>query len=500
MHGQWKATGFDKQSHVFTDFKLKRNEYRSGLRQFILCKENNKIKSLCEASEVNEKLFWKMLKSNKAKCKTTCFLVNGEYINSEPDVLDMWTNHFEFLGQPTVEASFDEPFRLKVESAVQEIFIDCLNTLSCTNSIFIFDAVQEACQGLQCGVAGGPDMTSYEHLKYGGPILWNILSKLYFKLFFAHDIPSQFKRQLVLPLFKGKGAKAFLKDNYRGIAMFSVFCKVFEMTLLRHLETIAEGKGYFSHLQFGFKEGVSCLEASYVISETINHLTERGGKVFACFLDVRKAFDTVWINGLLYKLKHELNIDPKIWLVIRELYKDVEGQVIFNGGISRSFSIISQGSGQGRILSPFLYKVYINRLLVELNNINIGISLLNHSLSSPCFADDLTLVSCYPTCLKILIQIAYEYSCKWRYQFNYDRKTAVVVFGETPVSHSVKMKARQWNVGPNSIYELSEYVNLGVFKNYCGSFDKTLMKISPRQGKRQECCFLLILTEGEKTP
>ena len=245
--------------------------------------------------------------------------------------------------------------------------------------------------------------------------------------------------------------------------MFSVFCKVFEMILLRYLEKIAEEKGYYSHLQFGFKEGVSCLEASYVISETINHLTERGGRVFACFLDVRKAFDTVWIDGLLYKLKHELNVDPKIWLVTRKLYKALEGQVIFNGGISRSFSI-SQGSGQGRILSPFLYKVYLNRLLVELDNINIGISLFNHSLSSPCFADDLTLVSCYQTCLKILIQIAYEYSCKWRYQFNYDRKTAVVVFGESPVSHSVNMKACQWNVGHNSIYELSECQFRGIQK------------------------------------
>ena len=42
------------------------------------------------------------------------------------------------------------------------------------------------------------------------------------------------------------------------------------------------------------------------------------------------------------------------------------------------------------------------------------------------------------------------------------------------VSHSVNMKARQWNVAPNSIYELSEYVNLGVSKNYCGSFDKNI--------------------------
>ena len=55
-------------------------------------------------------------------------------------------------------------------------------------------------------------------------------------------------------------------------------------------------------MQFGFQEGVGCTEASFTIIETINHMLERGSKVFSCFLDVRKAFDTVWIDGLLYKL------------------------------------------------------------------------------------------------------------------------------------------------------------------------------------------------------
>ena len=36
------------------------------------------------------------------------------------------------------------------------------------------------------------------------------------------------------------------------------------------------------------------------------------------------------------------------------------------------------------------------------------------------------------------------------------------------------MKVRQWRIGPNHIYEKSEYVSLGVFKNYCGSFDKNI--------------------------
>ena len=87
-------------------------------------------------------------------------------------------------------------------------------------------------------------------------------------------------------------------------------------------------------MQFGFSEGVGCLGASYVISESINQLLEKGGKLFACFLDVCKAFDTVWIPGLLYKLKHELGIDSQLWLVIRELYKDVRGQLLFNGHVS----------------------------------------------------------------------------------------------------------------------------------------------------------------------
>ena len=147
------------------------------------------------------------------------------------------------------------------------------------------------------------------------------------------------------------------------------------MILLRQLEKVAEEKGHFSQLQFGFREGVSCLDASFVISESINHLIERGGKAFACFLDVRKAFDTVWIDGLLYKLRYELGIDPKMWLIIKELFSNLKGQVIFNGHISSSFST-SQGSGQGRILAPFLYKVYINQLLMELCQFDIGITLL----------------------------------------------------------------------------------------------------------------------------
>ena len=144
--------------------------------------------------------------------------------------------------------------------------------------------------------------------------------------------------------------------------MFSVFCKVFELLLLYHIECIAQEQSYFSDLQFGFSKGVGCIEASYVISETVNQAVEQGDKVFACFLDVRKAFDTVWHNGLLFELYKELSIDSGLWLILRDLYQDLQAHVIHDGQLSSKFPI-SQGSGRGRILAPFTYKVYINSLI-----------------------------------------------------------------------------------------------------------------------------------------
>ena len=170
-----------------------------------------------------------------------------------------------------------------------------------------------------------------------------------------------------MPLFKGKGTKANNKDSYCGITLFPTLYKIYEMVFLNRLEKFAADRGYFSELQFGFREGVGCIEASFTILETINHMLERGSKVFSCFLYVRKAFDTVWIDGLLYKLFNDLGIKGRMWLAIKDLYTDVKAQVLYSGELSREFDV-SQGTGQGRIFAPFMYKVYINSLLQKLSN------------------------------------------------------------------------------------------------------------------------------------
>ena len=122
------------------------------------------------------------------------------------------------------------------------------------------------------------------------------------------------------------------------------------MVLLNRLEKHAAEEGLFSDMQFGFKEGAGCTEASVTILETTSHMLQRGNKVFGCFRDVRKAFDTVWIHGLLYKLFSGFGIRGRMWLAIKSLYTGVKAQVLYSASLSRIFDV-SQGTGQGRLLA-----------------------------------------------------------------------------------------------------------------------------------------------------
>ena len=220
------------------------------------------------------------------------------------------------------------------------------------------------------------------------------------------------------------------------------------------------------------KEGVGCTEASFTILEAINHMIESGSNVFTCFVDVRKAFDTVWIDGLLLKLFFEFGIKGRMWLALRSLYTGMKAHVLCFGSLSRKFDIL-QGTGQGRVLAPFMYKVYINDLLTELTSHSCAPSLNNLSLPSPSFADDTSLLSIYPSFQNVFMQICYDYSLKWQSEFNHS-KSGVIAFGERRLVHCIAMKERKWILDDDNVNELYEYKNLGVVKNYIGSFSSNV--------------------------
>ena len=184
------------------------------------------------------------------------------------------------------------------------------------------------------------------------------------------------------------------------------------------------------------------------------YMLERGGKIFSCFLNVRKAFDTVWIDGLLYKLFSELGIRGRMWLTLRDLDTNFKTQVFSGGSLSRKINL-SQSTGQGRILAPFMYKVYINGPLNVLSNHCYAIFINGLRIPSPSFAVDISLLTLHPFFLKTFMNVCSRYGIKWRYDFNHS-KCGIVTFGETK-SHFESLKNREWFLGDTKVEELYEY-------------------------------------------
>ena len=176
-----------------------------------------------------------------------------------------------------------------------------------------------------------------------------------------------------------------------------------------------------------------------------------------------------------------------MWLALRSLYTGMKVHMLCFGLLSRKFDIL-QGTGQGRLLAPFMYKVYINGLLTELTSHSCTLSLNNLSLSSPSFADDTSLLSIYPSFLNVFMQICYNYSLKWRYEFNHS-KSCVVAFGETRLVHCIAMKECKWILGNDDVNELYEYKNLVVFKNYIGSFSSNVEENIDKMHKKAGMLF-----------
>ena len=128
---------------------------------------------------------------------------------------------------------------------------------------------------------------------------------------------------------------------------------------------------------------------SFLVKEAIQFAKEKSSKVYTCFLDVRKAFDQVWHDGLFYKL-YNCDINRTILKVIMNLYTNMESCVKTQEHESEWFP---DKTRQGGVMSPFLYLVYDNDLMWQLEESHLGLCVCNINCDSPGVADDKLVLS-----------------------------------------------------------------------------------------------------------
>ena len=311
-----------------------------------------------------------------------------------------------------------------------------------------------------------------EHIKS----TWHFTGPVYEKLFNIildnGALPEVWSVGLIKPIYKKKGGKSN-PENYRPITLVSCLGKLFTGILSNRLYTYAEQSDVLTSSQAGFRKGHSTTDNIFILYSLIEMLNFRKKKLFCAFIDLKQAFDTVWRDGLWWKL-FNCDMDGKFLRLIKNLYNNIKSCLIDNGEQTVFFSC-NVGLRQGENLSPFLFSVYLNDLesFFFHNDLNGGIECSSSNLDNAAYiyvklfillyADDTVIMSESPNGLQSALNVYNDYCKQWKLTVNIN-KSKVVIFS----------KGRQANysfVLNDQLLDIeSDYKYLGVLFSKSGSF------------------------------
>ena len=252
--------------------------------------------------------------------------------------------------------------------------------------------------------------------------------------------------------------------NYRPISLLPICGKIFEKIIFNNLYKYLNANNLITKNQSGFRPGDSTSnQLLYLINEIHEAFDDpKSLEVRAVFLDISKAFDKVWHDGLIFKLKQN-GISGSLTKLFGNYLHNRKQRVVLNGFYS-DYSIVESGVPQGSVLGPLLFLIYINDLE---KNIRSNVKF---------FADDTMLFSIVKdpvisaNTLNNDLDIIYQCAHQWKMEFNPDptKQATEVLFSCKKVSPNHPQLIF------NDVVKVNEQKHLGLILQSGLSFEKHL--------------------------
>ena len=312
------------------------------------------------------------------------------------------SNHFKSI----YENLYNEQEEVKME-LVNNIYAsvesDGWNSIETIN-LFTKDLIKTAVKMLKTDKTDVSGQFTSDCLKFAPDLFFVHLAELFRSYLFHGYICHDLIICALTPIIKDSNGDVSSSKNYRGIAISSLILKVFDNCLLFLFGKILSN----NDLQFGFQKGCSTVQCTWAVQETISHYLRNDSEVFCCLLDFSKAFDKVNFNELFKKLM-ERNMPAVILRLVLFVYVNQSCFIRWNSVMSDSFSV-RNGVRQGAILSPSLFCVYLDTLLIELRKLGIGCHLGNRYLGVFGYADDVIILSPTREGLQLMLKVCEDFA------------------------------------------------------------------------------------------
>ena len=219
----------------------------------------------------------------------------------------------------------------------------------------------------------GPDMIPNSVLRSLPIEIHECILRFFNNFFNSGRLPNSFG-EIEMVMIHKKGDKS-LPENYRGIALVNTLTKLFTSLICNRLTEWAQSNSKLPETQAGFRKGRGCLDQIFSLmcivqiklrNRSVKDSVNKYGKLYALFVDLRRAFDSINHTKLWRKL-YKIGVSTKILNIIISLYSCANIKVRTNNGHTKSYCI-SQGVLQGEVLSPLLFALYVSDIDDFLDN------------------------------------------------------------------------------------------------------------------------------------
>ena len=412
----------------------------------------------------NPKLFWDMIvKINNW----------GENKTDDTDGIkpSSWIKHFsKLLNSPKNR----NPDLDQSAFACFEPVLDCMISR---------DEMKEAFEDLKRGKCPGLDQVLLEYLLVLAETHGKTLLRLLNKIFSEHLYPTCWTTNFLKPIFK-KGEKDD-PDNYRGLAIGSAFAKLFSQILLRRLTSFISEKGLLSPNQGGFQKNMSTADLIFLLQTIIEKVVKKGRrKLFAAFIDFKKAYDTV-DRDLLLKRLNNLGVNGLFLQNISAMYETTKYAIKLSNGYLTPIDS-NLGLKQGCPLSPMLFNLYIDDIAEifddSCNPIEIQGTKINHFL----YADDLVILSYSDDGLQTALHNLHVYSGRKCLEISV-KKSKTMIFNK-----SGRMIKRYFQIDGKPLEPVQTFCYLGFDVKASGTVKHAMNILSEKAGKAMRPLFQTI--------
>ena len=389
-------------------FSLKK-EYKRILRKHKQEYKNTLVNKLENMIENNPLEYWKLVEKLK-----------GAETEASPDDIDEseWLDHYTKLFSARSDPLDDSKAQEQIDRLMAEPHFNELNYRITEKE------VAYALRKLKMGKAVGIDRISGEMLRCAGTVVTPWLLRLFNDILLKGIYPQQWCVGIITSLFKS--GETHDPNNYRGLTITSCLGKVYNSILNDRLVKFVEAHKILPDNQIGFRKKARTSDHMFIIKTLIDkYVNNKNCKpLYLCFVDLKKAYDSVWHNGLMLKLLQN-NIKGSFFQSIQRMYKQSQACIKHQGGISKSFKC-DIGVRQGDVLSPLLFNIYVSDMPDFVGVTQDSPRMGEISISCLMYADDMVLMSSSESDLQARLNRLEQYCRKWHLNIN-EKKTKVMV-------------------------------------------------------------------------